>query len=442
MEGSMATTGLRRSEIDEALTRLRPRVFLMHDANAGKLAFFHTRWAMSYLRGPLTTAEVQRLVVDDNEVPDTSPYGSPASSMAAAAPSPRAPALSAAARATATSTPLAGHPGNLSSSPPSVDPGIPQAFLPPTITAAWAARHANVTLEELGSPRLVYHPYILGAGTARIFDDRANISLTDEQVWRIPPSKEDWELRWDQGEMVNLALDDLSRTPLGEGGYASLPSPMARKSAYPKWESALKTQIYHHSEITVWSCPRLRLYSRPNETKGAFLARCSRAMEERMEAELSERRRVFENRATRLEMKIRREEMELDNDEDQLRELRREELLSGAESVARIFSRRRRSYRPLSRLSRQRRYVNDAKADVEESEEMLRIYTQQMDELEEQWQAAAREIQDKWTTVLDDVRESTIRAKRRDIAIRFCGLAWFPFWELSSGELLPAYVPS
>lgn len=444
MEGTIATSGLRSADVETALSRLRPRVFLMHDANAGTLRFFHSRWALSYLRGPLTGAEVRTLVDDTAPAPLPSDVmastGQPhAASHAPDVVQPTPPVRTAAAVLTQVET---------SPHPPAVDPGIPQAFLPATITATWALRSAGLASTGAagsGTPvsRLVHRPYLLGMGTAHIINDRADVSLSDEQIWRVPPSNESWALRWDQGEMIQLNLNDLSRAPLGQGFYEPLPRAMARKSDYPKWESALKTHIYRRSEITIWTCPALRLYSSPDETKGAFLERCRREIENRLQAEVAEARRKHESKMSQLEARIRREELELEKDEDRLQERRREELLSGAESVLSIFSRRRAASRALSQTSRQRRYVKDARAAVEESEETLRIYAEQAAELEAGWKATEAQITATWHAALDQIGETTVRAKRADIAIRFCGLVWFPFWEVIVGgdrRLLAAYV--
>lgn len=463
MEGTIAASGLRTRDVEAALTRLKPRVFLMHDANDGALRFFHSRWAMSYLRGPLTSAEV-RTMLDEPESGGTTVQAgtAPGSAVTMAALGPAAAAASYSAASNTASVavptnapqtaPAPAFKDETSPHPPSVNPGIPQVFLPATITAAWAMRQHEALNEALASDgepdgsasRLVYRPHLLGAGTARIYDDRANVSLTDEQVWRVAPSNESWALRWDQGEMINLNLDDLARTPPQGAVYDPLPRAMARKSDYPKWESALKTQIYHQSEITLWACTPLRLYSRPQETKGAFLVRCQQAIEAGKQKEIEEERLAFERKMERLETKIRKEELELDKDEDRLQERRREELLSGAESVLSIFSKRRRSTRALSQTARQRRYVKDARADVDESVEMLELYNEQADELEATWQATAQQISGAWDRKLDDVRAVTVRAKRQDIDVRYCGLAWFPFWEVVAGgqrHLLPAYLP-
>ncbi len=63
MEGAIAEAGatMNRREVEKALGALKSRVFLFHDIHAGPPVFFHTRWAMSYLRGPLTRKQIREL---------------------------------------------------------------------------------------------------------------------------------------------------------------------------------------------------------------------------------------------------------------------------------------------------------------------------------------------------------------------------------------------
>ena len=47
--------------IDDVVKRLAPRWFLLRDVHAGEGAvLLQPRWAMSYLRGPMTAAEIRR----------------------------------------------------------------------------------------------------------------------------------------------------------------------------------------------------------------------------------------------------------------------------------------------------------------------------------------------------------------------------------------------
>ncbi|HRI57859.1 MAG TPA: type IV secretion system DNA-binding domain-containing protein, partial [Anaerolineae bacterium] len=53
-----------RQELDKIISALGNRVFLLHNVNQSKPVIFQTRWAMSYLRGPLTRSQVRELVKD------------------------------------------------------------------------------------------------------------------------------------------------------------------------------------------------------------------------------------------------------------------------------------------------------------------------------------------------------------------------------------------
>ena len=441
MGGAVAEAGMTLGTVETALSRLKPRVFLMHDAQEGKLRFFFSRWTMSYLRGPLTVAEAQQLTAPEPK-PDLA--DTDFSMSTPVSPTTQPPEY------------LTTRPSDYPTTrqelrqrtirPPTVDPEIPQAFLPATLTATWAMRNHSPVLPAEAPAQLVYRPYLLGAGVMHIFHQQAGITVHDEQVWRIDPaSGGNWNLRWDQGEMIDMRLDDLSPDDFSEGVFEALPQGLGSKSAHAKRESALRTHLYQRSQIKIWTCNPLKLYSPPDENKRAFLDRCRQEMERQKDAALAAERLKFEQKMERIEAKVRKEEMELYQDKEMLSERKREELLSGAESVLSLLSKRRHTLRPLSTTSRQRRYVKQAQAEVEESEEALKLYEEEMQQLEAAWQATARQIIQKWEGALNDIREIVVRANRADIDVHFCGLAWFPFWEVLAGNetvLLPAYFPS
>ena len=66
LEGVSAEAGGRfnRQEMDALLSGLRSRVFLVNNVHATGPIVMHTRWAMSYLRGPLTRDQIRDLMKD------------------------------------------------------------------------------------------------------------------------------------------------------------------------------------------------------------------------------------------------------------------------------------------------------------------------------------------------------------------------------------------
>jgi hypothetical protein len=55
-------SGLDAARLDALLGATRKRVFLLHDVHRSGPCLLHSRWALSYLRGPLTRAEIERLM--------------------------------------------------------------------------------------------------------------------------------------------------------------------------------------------------------------------------------------------------------------------------------------------------------------------------------------------------------------------------------------------
>ena len=64
LEGASAQAGssFDRGRMEATLAALGGRVFLMNNVHSDRPAVFHTRWAMSYLRGPLTREQIRLLM--------------------------------------------------------------------------------------------------------------------------------------------------------------------------------------------------------------------------------------------------------------------------------------------------------------------------------------------------------------------------------------------
>ena len=60
----LTTTGLDAAELDRLQDATRKRVFLLHDIHRTGPCLLHSRWAMSYLRGPITRDEISKLMAD------------------------------------------------------------------------------------------------------------------------------------------------------------------------------------------------------------------------------------------------------------------------------------------------------------------------------------------------------------------------------------------
>jgi hypothetical protein len=143
----------------------------------------------------------------------------------------------------------------------------------------------------------------------------------------------------------------------------------------------------------------------------------------------------------RLEDRLQREERELEQDKIEHSARKQEELLSGVESVVGLFSGRR-SSRRLSTASRKRRMTRQARADIEESEELIEKLEEEIEELEEEAKLEVEDLVHKWGELLDEVEEEEVRPRRADVRVNLFALAWVPRWEVMvAGDALtmPAF---
>ncbi len=442
MEGAAATagSGLNRAALDQAISGLRQRVFILHDVRAEKMIFLHTRWAMSYLRGPLTRAQIRQLTQLEVAVAPTVPPPAPSRPKAEVVPPP-SPPIPAAAPAPAPVQPVS---AGLSSVPPTLPADIPQVFLPAAVTLDWALHeHEQKTGRTVlvAGRRLVYQPRLLAMGTVHLTDEKIGLRETERVVRLVEPPPPPAQPDWEKGA-ADIAPERLSHRPPEEGMYGPLPSQLAQAAQYARWSRLFADFLYRNVRMTLWYNPVLKVYGRPGESERDFRRRCEDVARARRDEEVARIRDRYAKQTARLQERLRREQQELAQDQVELEGRKREEQLAYGESVLNLLTRRRPSYM-ISSISRKRRLTQQAEADVEESEETIRVLQKQLDDLTAQMEQEVDALNDRWAATLDDIRQVEIAPRRTDVVVDYCGLAWVPFWEVEGrdGEhlLLPAF---
>jgi hypothetical protein len=167
---------LGRSELDRLISSLGKRQFLLHNVHEGAPITFRTRWAMSYLRGPLTRGQVATLM--EGREPDATQVSdaSQAQAVAHEASGSAQGAVSGTASGTAPVTDRALSDPGLSPTPPSLAPALRQVFLPPTVGRTAAALDVESRLGAAATVEdgvVVYRPGLLGVGSVHFLHKKS-----------------------------------------------------------------------------------------------------------------------------------------------------------------------------------------------------------------------------------------------------------------------------
>lgn len=445
--GSMSDTKV----LDKLISSLESRVFLLRNVNQSVPIVFQTRWAMSYLRGPLTRQQVKELMKDRKPAAAAGPARKPVAGATATA----AAAKPVSAHVTP-AAPVAAAPGTgLSSTPPVPPPGVNQVFLPVTVrdNAALVAVEDKVggRISATGQ-QLIFEPALVGLAEIAFVDRKLNLDETLEVALMLPLDPQANVVDWRDAQPVVAKERDLrTEAPRGAFFTGGLPSSLSTARSFSKVEAGLADYLYRSQAFTLLYNPTLKQYAKPGETERDFRARVQQAAREARDKAVDAIRDKYEAKLNRLAEQKSKEEQELAEDRAQLTGRVGEEILSGLDSVAGMFglfgSRRRKSLTGLSKAATRRRMTATAQADIDESVAKIKQFDEQIAQLKEDMEAEMSEATEEWAKAAEDVQEVKVAPKKSDIDVRLVSLAWKPTWEvtyqddrgLARTEVVPAF---
>jgi outer membrane murein-binding lipoprotein Lpp len=224
--------------------------------------------------------------------------------------------------------------------------------------------------------------------------------------------------------LSNFSPADVEATSVDHARFDPLPS-----GINARWlkqvERAFVDYVYHYEVKTIWFNRTLKLYGRIGESRLAFRQRCEAAARQRRDAEATKLHDQFDRRMKALQDKIAREYRELEADRAELSSRKREELLSGVETLFNLLVGRRPSY-AIAFGARRRREVETAAQDVRESEAAIAKLNADLEALAEEYKTALGQLNEKWARAPNDITELPITPKKSDIFVEQLAIAWVP----------------
>lgn len=417
LKGAIAEAGESGKKVnyDSIISQLRSRVFLMHNVHEEKPKVFHTRWVMSYLRGPLTRPQVKELMqskkrdikrVMKKEITEK--------------PVRIAPQLS-----------------GYSSTPTALDPSINQIFLPLEINEQTAIKKMNE--QGIKSPinkiKLLYEPAIIASSSIRFFDRRQKIDEKIERNLLVDVSENLSMVNWEDSKILNIELSELTKEPQkGDSKYgpifADVPEGINTAKEMSEIRKSLENWLYANESIKLKTHQALNIYQNSQENEIDFLSRLRQSAKEQRDSEIEKLRQKYEKKYDKLEKKMRKLERELIDDEAEYEARKKEEIAGIGGTVLGVLLGRR-STSTATSIARRRRLTSKAKREVQESTAEVKEAGQDIEKLEEELKVEVNEITNKWDNAVEDLITEEIRPRRTDVNVALIALAWLPFWLLS-----------
>jgi Helicase HerA, central domain len=395
LEGLRSAAG--ETDVDalgSAIGSLQKRQFMLVSAKGGAPRIFGTRFAMSYLRGPLTKEEVQRLA-----------QSSPLPAGVAPAPVAPPPALLG-----ADETPVA----------PAVAGGVTVSYLDPA--AAWASQVGATA----GVTRL--HAFLATRVALRYDDAAAGIDEVEEFEALYGPLDNGLDL--DDETVVDFDDRDFGPTPPAGAGYVLPTARVAEAKFFTQAAKDVRARLVANRALEIFRNRQLKLISRPGESEEAFLQRCDEAGQVRADEEAVKLTKRLEAKKDRLEKALglaRRRVEELDT---QTKSRQANELITGAGAVLGALFGGKRSARSITSAvgsvasKHGQSATSSARRDTAEAK--VHQTTDDLAELEQEILDEVAAIDEKWRDVAKAVEPLAIRLEATDVRVTDVRLVWVP----------------
>lgn len=421
LEGASASTGVafNRGAMEETLAGLGSRVFLMNNVHDDQPVVFHTRWAMSYLRGPLTRTHIEKLMEEKKAALQTAASSTvvppPVGSKTLPPPTPESVATAEVAAQKSTRT-----------KPPK---GIKEYFVEP---------QKHISSDE----KLVYRPMLMG--TCRLHYSRATYKIDEWTTKRFVSKINSYNVDdpWMATSELPADLDTI-KTADKDAEYGPLPEELEVSKNYSAWEKQLKSYLYREQEIVILKCSDLKEYSKFGEDESDFRARLSHSVNEKRDLSIEKLRKKYASKLNTLQNRIERAEQKVEVETQQYKQSRLSSLLSIGSSIFGALlgnktlsktnvSKASTSVKSVGRTAQQHGDIGRAKESVESLQEDYAA-------LEKEFDSAVAEISEKLNVDSLTFEKLTLAPKKTDISIKEFGVAWLPWKVDSTGIAEPLF---
>ena len=420
LEGAATAAGGRfdRGQMAATIAGLGNRIFLLNNVHEDAPVVFETRWALSYLRGPLTRAQIKALMDPVKAAPG--PGAAPAEAAAPAAPS--VPAAAAPAAGPRPAAPVAARPVLASS--------VPQHFVP-------------VRGRPPEGAALAYQPMVLGAAQVRFIESKAGVDTTQDVTVLARVTGEAIPVNWDEAAPADFAVSDLEAAPVEGAAFAEVPAAAGKAKSYEDWRKEFAGWLFRTQALRLYRSPSTDVLSRPGESEGEFRIRLQQAGRERRDAVTEALRSKYAPRIAALQERIRRAEQSLTRESQEETQQGIQAAISvGATLLGAFLGRKAVSVSTLGRATTAMRgagRVLKEREDVGRAQENVAALQQQLAALEDEFKAEVAAAATAGDPLGERLETVSVRPTKSNIAVRLVALAWTPWWVPRGGDPVPAW---
>lgn len=417
LEGASGSSGMQfdRQDMERIISGLGSRVFLMNNTHEDEPVVFQTRWALSYLRGPLTRDQIRTLMAPIKAVQtvEAQPRGARPAAAASGLSSAGAAPLSAAVHSAPT--------------------------LPPDISVYYVPTRGRAP----SGTELYYQPRLLGAARVTFFNDRENIDFTRSATLLTPITHNIIPVNWEDSEATEISLSDLEKRAEANAVYGELPGEASKARSYIAWSKDFSSYLYATQTLELFYSSSAKKASHPEEDERDFRIRIQQEARETRDEAIEKLRSRYAPKIASLKEKIRRAQQAVDREEGQAKQQGVQAAISiGATLLGAFTGRKAVSRSTLGKATTAMRGVSraaNARSDISRAEDTLETYQEQLAELQTEFDEDMKAFEEKIDPQTEALETLLVKPRKSDIDVQIVTLVWVPYWKDEQGKLSEAF---
>jgi hypothetical protein len=396
LRSAAAGAALDGVDLEAVLSGLGKRRFLLHNVHETAPLLFETRWAMSYLAGPLTREQLKRLGQAEAEAPTEE--------IEAALPRELS---TAAAR-------------------PALPPAIEQRFLPSA---------------QNDDDDLVYWPRLLAVGELAYTSARHGLDELRPFAITVEADSDASDIEWADADALECDRSDLATEPAAGAAFAECPPILMQADRYRRWHGQLKRSLREQYPLVLYQSRALKLTSTPGESERDFRIRLQDAGRVARDEQVAKLKGKYQSKVARLEERLRRAQQAVEREQAQAKGQKLDAALSfGTAVLGALLGRKPVSVTSASRVGtavRKAGRVRKEAGDVARAEETVEAVRAELAALEQTLGADIDALDDRYDAQTDALEEISVKPKSTGIHVDLLGVARLPYRRDEHGRLRP-----
>lgn len=393
LEGASQNPAFDRNSMDDLISGLGKRTFLFHNVHEAEPVVMRTRWAMSYLAGPMTRDQISTVMEKWKQVEP-----------------PAAPAPETKPRSHLSDEPTTESAFRTTEEPPVTPKGLHRVFL-----------------ASGDEPTERYVPRLL----CRM--DVSYVSKTHDVEYKQPLNvmvDVAYEPDWENAEVLK-SVTEVEKPDAGTV-FEALPPGLEEPSLKP-WDDVLRRWVQKNQPLTLFTSSTFGVTSEPGESEADFRNRLTLVAREKRDAKKEKLRKEFLERIEELEDEERKALSRIERESAQYGQKKFETIARLGSSLLNAFLGKgisRTTIRKFGTAARTASHVGKEKSDLaqaqKEYDELVKERTAKEEAIENDFQDKAKELNLDFSPEKEELEETEISPVQKDMSVDKWQLAWVP----------------